>query len=278
MKLTPLEVRKQSFRKTMRGFDPEEVRIFLDMVAEEYERVLQENGMLSEKVRYLNERLEEYHNLEKTLQNSILTAERVAAESRDRSRLEAETILNDAHIRAERILEDSRNRLRRLGDQVHHLNKQKDLFVQRFQQLLEAQMQFLRSNQEELEVIDNLDTDTRRVGAELARQLGPAEREPATEALNEAVTAPTAEPDPELTGGLTEETPRITRPSVDLPPEPPPGETQPTEAWAHRDTEPAGAGAFFAPAERSEGFFELDAKPTPPGVPPRPNPEEDGQR
>ncbi len=35
MKLSPLEIRKQSFRSTMRGFDREEVQIFLDMVAHE---------------------------------------------------------------------------------------------------------------------------------------------------------------------------------------------------------------------------------------------------
>ena len=123
MKLTPLDIRKQTFRhKTMRGYDPEEVRIFLDMAADEYERLLQENGMLSEKLRYLSERLEEYHNLEKTLQASILTAERAAGESRERSRIEAQTIINDAHVRSERILDDARSRLRMLSEQLQQLS------------------------------------------------------------------------------------------------------------------------------------------------------------
>ena len=38
MKLTPLDVRKQTFRKTMRGFDHEEVHVFLEMVADEYHK------------------------------------------------------------------------------------------------------------------------------------------------------------------------------------------------------------------------------------------------
>lgn len=174
MKLTPLEVRKQTFRKTMRGFDPEEVRIFLDMVADEYERVLQENGMLSEKVRYLSERLEEYHNLEKTLQNSILTAERIASESREQSRSEAESIINDAHVRSERILEDSRSRLRLLGEQIHHLSRQKELFIQRFNDLLEGQIQFLGTHRDDLKAIDELDARAESLVAEMT----PVEDEP----------------------------------------------------------------------------------------------------
>ena len=160
MKLSPLEIRKQTFRSTMRGFDKEDVRIFLDLVADEYEKVLQENGMLSEKIRYLNERLEEYHTLEKTLQNSILMAERVAAESREQARLDAESVIDDANVRAERILGDSRNRLQMLGDQINHLANQKEAFVSQFQALLDAQNQFLQNHQEDFETINELDAQT----------------------------------------------------------------------------------------------------------------------
>jgi cell division initiation protein len=162
VKLTPLDIRKQTFRhKTMRGFDPEEVRIFLDMAADEYEKLLQENGMLSEKVRYLSERLDEYHNLEKTLQASILTAERAAAESRERSRIEAQTIINDAHVRSERILDDARSRLRQLSEQLQQLSAEKDLFLQRFHALLDGHAKFLASQQADLDAIDALDARAR---------------------------------------------------------------------------------------------------------------------
>jgi len=250
LKLTPLEVRKQSFRKSMRGFDAEEVRIFLDMVADEYERLLQENGMLSEKVRYLNERLEEYHNLEKTLQNSILTAERVAAESRERSRMEAQTIINDAHVRAERILDDSRNRLRLLGDQIHHLSTQKDLFVQRFQSLLSAQGQFLQGHQEELETIEDLDARVTELLSEQASVTGEApEAGAGPEPLPEEPRGPGADP--------------LVRPPAAAPlqqRESEAGEVPDEEAWAKTPESATHQGDdFFRPEERREGFFELSA-------------------
>lgn len=250
MRLTPLEVRKQSFRRTMRGFDPEEVRIFLDMVADEYEKAQQENGMLSEKVRYLNERLEEYHGLEKTLQSSILTAERIAAESRERSRLEAETITNDAHVRAERILEDSRSRLRMLGEQIHHLSTQKNLFMQRFQSLLDAQIQFLQGHQEELEAVEELDARASGLISDVSRDLGAPEEEPSG-AMEERRAESVAS------------TPAAAQP-VDPNPQPQgpqgPDEIPADKVWSPRE-EPAEEAddGFFEPQERREGFFELNA-------------------
>lgn len=157
MKLTPLEIRKADFRRALRGFETGEVRIFLDMVAVEYEKLLQENGMLSEKIRHMSERLEEYHDLEKTLQSSILTAERIGAESQERSRREAEGLIEDARIRGERILEDARERLRRLSREIQELRSQKDLFVSRFQTMLASQAQLLESQHGELDKVDAMD-------------------------------------------------------------------------------------------------------------------------
>jgi cell division initiation protein len=40
MKLTPLDIRKQEFKRIMRGYDPVEVVTFLEMVASDLEEAL----------------------------------------------------------------------------------------------------------------------------------------------------------------------------------------------------------------------------------------------
>lgn len=252
MKFAPIDIRKQSFPKRMRGFDVEEVRSFLEMVADDYEKIAQEHGMLSEKVRYLNERLEEYHNLEKTLQNSILTAEQAASDSRERSRLEAQTIIGDAQVRAERILEDSRSRLRMLAEQISHLATQKDLFIQRFQGLLDAQGQFLRGNQDELEAIDQLNAR----GRELVTQASSTSAEPSPEpeaprASEEEVAVPAAEPEGPGYDPIHHSPPppvEAAARSVDYE-----DMLVPSEEEAEREA------LFDSPKERREGFFDLNA-------------------
>ena len=48
MRITPLDVRKQEFRKAVRGFDCDEVRAFLTTLADEYETVLVDNKQIRE--------------------------------------------------------------------------------------------------------------------------------------------------------------------------------------------------------------------------------------
>ena len=48
VKITPLDLKKQVFRKVVRGYDHVEVRTFLEIVADEFEKMLKENMSLSE--------------------------------------------------------------------------------------------------------------------------------------------------------------------------------------------------------------------------------------
>ncbi len=59
MPITPLEIRKQEFRKSLRGYDPHEVRSFLEMVSTELENLLRENAGLSEKVKDMDAKIED---------------------------------------------------------------------------------------------------------------------------------------------------------------------------------------------------------------------------
>jgi hypothetical protein len=167
-------------------------------------------------VRHLGEQIEHYHGMERTLQNSLLTAERMGEEARERARLEADTILEDARMRAERILEDSRERLRSLKREVRDVHRQKDLFIQRFQSFLENQIQALHSHEDEMRGIDALDA---RADALIAEATRPAEERvveksgPAPEpvAPDPGVPARFRREEAPSTDGLVEEPPRAPR-------------------------------------------------------------------
>ncbi len=159
MQLSPLDIRKQTFKRTLRGVDPEEVRMFLELVASEFERVVQDNAMMAEKLSYQEERLEEYRDLEKSLRNSLVTAERIASESKEASDREAARIIQDANARAERILEDSRERLQRLVNEVETLRSKKETYVRRFRTMLEGQLSILSEHENQVSEIDAIEDD-----------------------------------------------------------------------------------------------------------------------
>ncbi len=246
--MSPLEIRKQAFRKVMRGFDVEEVRAFLEMVADEYEEVLQENGMLSEKVRHLEEQLEKYRGLERTLQNSIVSAEQMAADMRERAKAEADRVLQDARMRAERILGDSRERLKALSLEIRELRAQKDLFIQRFASLLDTQARFLSSKQEDLDVVDRLEERAASVLTEVDAATGASEEDAPREGVS--TSEPEAMEHAAQEAGATR---NDADPTIAVP------QGQDASEQAPRSGEGDEEG-FFPPAERREGFFELTAE------------------
>jgi DivIVA domain-containing protein len=62
--LTPLDIRKQEFRKALRGFEPIGVEEFRTRVADELERILRERAVLEERVVALTEQLRAFRERE----------------------------------------------------------------------------------------------------------------------------------------------------------------------------------------------------------------------
>ena len=118
MKITPLDIRKQEFRKALRGFDKEEVMAFLEIVADEFERLNQENATLQEGASALESAIEEYRKMEKTLQETLLTAQATSEETRQNAKKEAELIVKEAQGEAQDIIKKSEHKGNELIDEA----------------------------------------------------------------------------------------------------------------------------------------------------------------
>jgi cell division initiation protein len=141
--LTPLDIRKQSFQKAFRGFDPEEVQAFLEMAAEEFERLTRENIELTEKESTLRVEVERTRTMETTLQEMLRTAQQTADEVRQNARKEAGLIVKESEISANRAVEQARDQVRKIRSEIVDLKNQRDLFVAKVQALVAAQSDFL---------------------------------------------------------------------------------------------------------------------------------------
>lgn len=158
MKIAPVDIRNQHFKKVVRGADPEEVRIFLGIVADEMEKLVNVNKDLEHKAEVLESQVEEYRKVETALRDTLLTADRVSNESRENSRKEAELILRDAELRAGRILDDTTRRASELRREIVELQNQKEVYIARLRSLIETQLKLLRfhsvDTEEERETIE----------------------------------------------------------------------------------------------------------------------------
>lgn len=151
--LTPLDVRNKrgDFRRGLRGYEPQEVDTFLELVAERLEAVVRENLQLRERTQALESQVAAQNERESAVRDALVTAQELRAEIRDQARREADKVVEDARTEARRLVAESeadvRVRLRGLERQadeavhtVNELERRRLRFLRAFRQLLEREL------------------------------------------------------------------------------------------------------------------------------------------
>ena len=118
MRLTPLEIRQHKFGSQMRGFDRSEVSAFLDTVVADFEDVVRENAQLRREAERLARDLDAYRSREKTIQDTLTTAQTVVDQLRRTAIKESESIVIDAELRAEKLLAEAREQRAALANEI----------------------------------------------------------------------------------------------------------------------------------------------------------------
>ena len=143
MAITPLEIRKQEFRKSLRGYDVHEVRSFLEMTSAEIESLLRENASLHDRVKDMDAKIEDYRRMEQILQDTLTTTQKAADDLKSGARKEAETIMANARVEAQRFLKEAQTELARIKEETKMIEHQKLMLVSEFRGLLESYLRLL---------------------------------------------------------------------------------------------------------------------------------------
>ena len=150
-----MDIQRQSFGTKFRGFDPEEVRGYLTIVAEEVAAIQGERDRLDHEIQSLKAALEEHRQREVILKNTLLTAQRVSEEIKENARKQAENIVKEAELQGDRLIELAQSRAHEVERSILDLRGWRSslrtdirAFVNRVSQLVDLQ--------EEVEVEDNL--------------------------------------------------------------------------------------------------------------------------
>ncbi|MBU0519740.1 DivIVA domain-containing protein [bacterium] len=143
MKLTPLEIRKQEFSKGMRGYNVEEVRAYLETVADLVDSLQKETRSLSEKIVQMENRLSDFQMMEKTLKETLVKAEESSRRARDDSQRESELIIREAEVKAHRVVSEAHIEADHLKSEILMLQARKDAFIKKVKYLLQSQTELI---------------------------------------------------------------------------------------------------------------------------------------
>ena len=156
MKLTPIEIKNQEFKKSMRGYDAVEVDTFIELVADKYQELLEENERLSKQNLVLETELNNYKEVERTLKTTLKNVQESSQISKENSAKEAGLIKKEAELAAAQLLEKTRLQVHKMREEVINLQNQKHSFISRLKHLLSSQMELL-------EVLETDDLNIRKL-------------------------------------------------------------------------------------------------------------------
>lgn len=125
MNVTPLDLRQQKFKSAMRGYDRGEVDALLNEVADDYEGALREADRLRTDVARLEAALAEHKSEEKSLKNTLVSAQRLADELRETAERDAQRVLHEAESRADMLIQKAQVRLEDLQREIEGLRSRR---------------------------------------------------------------------------------------------------------------------------------------------------------
>jgi len=147
--LTPLEIQKQNFARKLKGFDPSEVRAYLQLVAEEIEILIKDVDRLSRENIMLREDLDDHNQRERILKDTLLSAQKVSEEVKANARKEAELIVKDAELLSERLVSQAMSRVAGLERTIQDLKVERRSARNKLQATLDTIQQLLMLDAEQ---------------------------------------------------------------------------------------------------------------------------------
>jgi cell division initiation protein len=142
-RLSPLEIQKQTFAKSLKGYSVDEVRAYLHLVAEEIERMVKDIDRLSRENVHFREELGEHSERERILKETLLSAQKVSEEVKANARKEAELIVKDAELLSERLISQAMTRVGDLERSIQELKIERKGARNKLQTILDTFQQLL---------------------------------------------------------------------------------------------------------------------------------------
>jgi cell division initiation protein len=156
--LTPLDIQQQRFKTRFRGFDIQEVDLFLDQMADTFESLLKQNENLKEDFRRLQLEIQGYKNREDAFKRALLNSQRVIEQMKENAQKSAELIVAEAEVKAEKILNKAHNRLAQLHEDIAELKRQRMQIEVQIGSVIEAHGKLLEISKEGMKAIDDEDS------------------------------------------------------------------------------------------------------------------------
>ena len=143
--ITPIEIRQQSFKRSLRGYDREEVNAFLQALSGEWENLLESHRTLKDDLSKLQASYETLKEVEGMLHKTLMQAEQSANSVLENARQKADLKIKEAETNARDIVRKGVDERKRMESELSQLALQREELIVQLEMFLKAQMDRLQS-------------------------------------------------------------------------------------------------------------------------------------
>lgn len=159
MPLTPKQILDKEFNKKFKGYDTEEVDVFLDEVIKDYDTLIKEKETLQkekaeveEKFNKIRARIEKLDLAEERVMSTVLAAQRNAQMYISKIEVQAQGIMEAASKNAKSIIEGAQIKMENARTELMKYEQLLNEYKQRFRAFLDDQYNIMDNKVEEVEI------------------------------------------------------------------------------------------------------------------------------
>ena len=143
MAFSPKDIVRHDFSKSLRGYDPVEVEAYLEVLADKFSDILDENKIYREKVKVYERNFKEFDNERNKFRSLQNNTQKSIIELKNKAEREAKIILMDAKLKSEKISTDAYKEVSKLRQEIDELKQLRASFLTRFKNILRQQIETL---------------------------------------------------------------------------------------------------------------------------------------
>lgn len=192
--LTPIDIDNKEFTRQFKGYNVEEVDIFLDQISDDLEILMKEKKELESKLDELEKSVKQYQAVETTLQDTLIIAQKTAEDVKNVAKKEAEQIISSAQELSKQAIEEMNLSILKKKQSYEKIKQDQNIYKAKMESLLISQLELLseldtedfipekieeiKENQEKIKE-ENLEEDAKEFASqiELEKKLKELEKE-----------------------------------------------------------------------------------------------------
>ena len=141
--ITPADIENKDFSRVKKGYSPEEVDDFLDLVILDMEKLIRENRQLKEELGKAHVQVDKHMSTETSVYETLEAAKSLMNDIAASAERRAEILLKNAELEANLITREAKESISRYTEEGNRIKERVETLRERYKKMLESELERL---------------------------------------------------------------------------------------------------------------------------------------